>query len=61
MIAPRDYWRVMNGGYLHNPHFLLLKASVVGCQFSLANIVLVVGRCKTDHISSCGRIATDNG
>ena len=21
MITCRDYWRVMNGGYLHNPHF----------------------------------------
>jgi hypothetical protein len=23
MITSRDYWRVMNGGYLDNPHFLL--------------------------------------
>jgi hypothetical protein len=23
MIIPRDYWRVENGGYLYNPHFLL--------------------------------------
>ena len=21
MITSRDYWRVMNGGYLDNPHF----------------------------------------
>ena len=21
MIKSRDYWRVMNGGYLDNPHF----------------------------------------
>ena len=29
MINSRDYWRVMNGGYLHNPHFFFFFSSVV--------------------------------
>ncbi len=35
MITSRDYWRVMNGGYLDNPHFLLPQTSVVRCQLSV--------------------------
>jgi len=29
MITPRDYWRVMNGGYLDNPHFCFCPLLVV--------------------------------
>jgi hypothetical protein len=29
MITSRDYWRVMNGGYLDNPHFSFCPLSVV--------------------------------
>jgi hypothetical protein len=37
MITCRDYWRVMNGGYLDNPHFLFVR-----CQVSVVkdNVVL---------------------
>ena len=29
MITCRDYWRVMNGGYLDNPHFSFCPLSVI--------------------------------
>ncbi len=28
MISPRDYWRVMNGGYLDNPHFSFIARAI---------------------------------
>jgi hypothetical protein len=28
MISSRDYWRVMNGGYLDNPHFSFIARTI---------------------------------
>jgi hypothetical protein len=36
MITSRDYWRVMNGGYLDNPQ------PVVRCQLSVVKESVVI-------------------